>query len=137
MKLPNLVNPSTDWLSKSLKSDFQSEFFMSKIIWIVLIFSMNNTCLVAHFLLKSFFDNFNCLTTLLLKSCPIFNKLSADRFTKFHLNTFDFWSKILLFRTQTACQARSKYSLLYYLLTLKKGTFEPSAMPLSSSKYWG
>ena len=33
-------------------------------------FSMNNTNLGTHFLLKLFFDNFNFWTTLLLKSCP-------------------------------------------------------------------
>ena len=49
-KLPNFVNPC----------DFPSEFSMSKIIQIIQIFfSMNNTCLGAHFLLELFFDNFN------------------------------------------------------------------------------
>ena len=57
------------------KSDFQSEFSMSKIIRIFLIFfSMKNKGLGAHFLLKSFFCNFNFKTPLLLKSCSIFDE---------------------------------------------------------------
>ena len=42
------------------KFDFQSQFFMSKIIGIFLIFfSLKNINLGAHFLLLTFFDNIN------------------------------------------------------------------------------
>ena len=44
--------------------DFQSEFSMSKIIRIFLIFfSLRNKILGAHFLLELFFGNFNFKTT--------------------------------------------------------------------------
>ena len=46
------------------KSDFQSQFSMSKIIRIFLIFfSLKNTSLEEFFLLLSFFENFNFLRT--------------------------------------------------------------------------
>ena len=42
------------------KFDFQSQFCMSKIIWIFMFFfSLKNTNLEAHFLLLKFFDNVN------------------------------------------------------------------------------
>ena len=57
------------------KLDFQSEFFMSKIIRIFLIFfSLKTKNLGSHFLLKSFFGNFNSNSTFLLKSGPIFDE---------------------------------------------------------------
>ena len=59
-----------------------------------------------HFLITSIFEPF-----YFLKPCPIFDKLSPDGFTKY--NRLFFWPKILLFRTQSACFAKSKYSLTY------------------------
>jgi hypothetical protein len=50
---------------------------MSKIIRIFLIFfSLKNKNLVAHFLLKSFFCNFNFKTTFLPRSGLIFDKVA-------------------------------------------------------------
>ena len=57
------------------KFDFQSQFSMSKIIRIFLIFfSLKNINFVAHFLLLTFFDNINFWITLLLKWCAIFDR---------------------------------------------------------------
>ena len=54
------------------KSDFQSQFSMSKIFQISLNFflSLKNISLIEAFLILSFFENFNCWTTF-LKWCPI------------------------------------------------------------------
>ena len=53
--------------------DFQSEFSMSKIIWIFLIFfSLKNISLEEGFLLLSFFENFNFWTTLFTEMVPNF-----------------------------------------------------------------
>ena len=58
---------------KVLKLDFQSEFSMSKITRIFLIFfSLRNKILGAHFLLKWFFGNFNFKTTSNGKIMPDF-----------------------------------------------------------------
>ena len=61
---------------KVTTSDFQSFFsifFMSKIIWIFLIFfSLKNISLEEGFLLLSFFENFNFWTTLFSKMEPNF-----------------------------------------------------------------
>ena len=56
------------------KSDFQSQFSTSKIIWIFLIFffALKNTNLGAHFLLLAFFDNINFQITLFSKMMPNF-----------------------------------------------------------------
>ena len=62
---------------KVRKMDFQSQFSMSKIIGIFLIFfSLKNTNLEAHFLLLAFFDKINFLTTLLLKLGQIFDEVA-------------------------------------------------------------
>ena len=59
---------------KVQKLDFQSEFSMSKIIQIFLIFfSLKNKNLGVHFLLKLFFGDINLKTTFLLKSGLIFD----------------------------------------------------------------
>ena len=45
----------------------------------------------------------------------------------FHLNTVDSWPKTLLFRTQTACMAKSKYSLyrcVYVMLKLINAKYD-------------
>ena len=53
---------------KEPKSDFQSEFSMSKIIRIFLFFfSLKNIILGANFSLLTFFDNFNFYSTLFSK----------------------------------------------------------------------
>ena len=53
---------------KVLESDFQSEFSMSKIIQILLIFfSMKNKSLRVYFFVKMIFGNFNFKTTLFTK----------------------------------------------------------------------
>ena len=60
MKLPDFESPSGDSLPKVPILDFQSEFSMSKIIRIFLKkFSLKNMILGAHFLLWTFFENFN------------------------------------------------------------------------------
>ena len=62
---------------KVQKLDFQSEFSMSKIIRISLIFfSLKNNMLGAHFLLRWFFDNIKFKRTLLLKLGQIFDKVA-------------------------------------------------------------
>ena len=54
---------------KEPKFDFQSQFFMSKIIGIFLIFfSLKNMNLGAHFLLLKFFDSLQLLTPI-IKIC--------------------------------------------------------------------
>ena len=59
--------------------DFQSEFSMSKIIWIFLIFfSLKNTNLGAHLLLLAFFDNFIFESTLNGKIEHIFCQLILE-----------------------------------------------------------
>ena len=59
------------------KFEFQSQFCMSKIIRIFLIFfSLTNTNLEAHFLLLAFFDKINFSTTLLLKLGQIFDEVA-------------------------------------------------------------
>ena len=56
---------------KVLRLDFLSEFHMSKMIQIFLIFfSLRNKILGAHFLLKIFFGNFNFKTTSYGKIMP-------------------------------------------------------------------
>ena len=60
---------------KVQKLDSQSEFSLSKMIRIFLIFfQLKNKSLEAHFLLKMIFGNFNFKTTILLKSGLIFDK---------------------------------------------------------------
>ena len=70
-KLSNFENWVSGEVSKSAKSqplDFQSQFSMSKIIRIFLIFfSLMNINLGAHFLLLTFFDNINFSITLFSK----------------------------------------------------------------------
>ena len=57
--------------------DFQSQFSMSKIIRIFLIFfSLKNNRLGAYFLLRWFFDNFKFKNTLLLKLGQIFDEVA-------------------------------------------------------------
>ena len=62
---------------KVLKLDFLSEFSLSKIIRIFLIFfSLRDVILGAHFLLKGFFFVTSILKSLqMVKSCPIFDQL--------------------------------------------------------------
>ena len=61
MKLPNVENWSSGELSKVPKFDFQSLLLLlcqqsSELFW---FFPWKNTILGAHFLLVTFFDNFN------------------------------------------------------------------------------
>ena len=60
------------------KLEFQSEFSMSKIIRIFLIFSLKNKNLGAHFLLKRIFGSFNFKATFLLKSGPIIEEAAKQ-----------------------------------------------------------
>ena len=61
-------------------SDFQSQFSMSKIIQIFLnFFSLKNMILGAHFLLLTFFENFNFYSTLFTKNMLIFRSLDLER----------------------------------------------------------
>ena len=80
-----LIFGLASWLGcqKLSKSDFQSEFSMSRIIWIFLIFFIEEYLFRTKFFVRIFSYNFNFWITLLLKSCPIFDGLSSDGFTKF------------------------------------------------------
>ena len=88
------------------KSDIQSELLTSKIIQTVLNFIY--CWFRSTFFDKNCFDNFNFWTTLFLK---------IIKFTQSKLVSFEsdilliFRPKILLFRTQTACYEKTKYSL--------------------------
>ena len=67
------------------KFDFQSQFFILKIIGIFLnFFSLKNINLGAHFLLFTFFDNINLWINLFLKWCPIFDSSPLHQFSKFN-----------------------------------------------------
>ena len=67
------------------KFDFQSQFPMSKIILIFLIFfSLKNTNLGANFLLLTFFDRINFEIFLLLKWCPFFDSSPLVQNSKFN-----------------------------------------------------
>ena len=82
------------------KSDFQSQFSMSKIIWIFLnVFSIEDLqfSLEEGFLLLSFFENFNFWTTLFSKMVPNFwrslwTSLKVKSKKYFHFT--DFFAKI-------------------------------------------
>ena len=80
------------------KSDFQSQFSMSKIIRIFLIFfSLKNISLEEGFLLLSFFENFNFWTPLFSKMVPNFwrslwTSLKVKSKKYFHFT--DFFAKI-------------------------------------------
>ena len=74
MKLPNFENWSNGKLSKSTKFDFQSQFAMSKIIGIFLIF--------FHFLLLTFIDNSNFWITLFSKMMPDIWQLATPQILK-------------------------------------------------------
>jgi hypothetical protein len=67
------------------KSDFQSQFSMSKIIGIFLnFFSLKNINLGTHFLLIAFLDNINFKSLYFLKWCPIFDTSPFTQFSKFN-----------------------------------------------------
>ena len=80
------------------KSDFQSQFSMSKIIQIFLIFfSLKNISLEEGFLLLSFFENFNFWTTLFSKMVPNFWRsvwTSVKVKSKNYFYFTDFFAKI-------------------------------------------
>ena len=77
---PESKNQHTQWKwggQKVPKFDFQSQFSMSKMIRIFLnFFSLKNINLGDHFLLLTFFDKINFLTTLLLKLGQIFDEVA-------------------------------------------------------------
>ena len=62
---------------------------------------MENINLEDHFLFKTLFSSVNFWTAVLLKTCPIFDKLTFINrfFLKISLEYVDFWPKILFFRT--------------------------------------
>ena len=67
------------------KFDFQSQFYMSKIISIFLnFFSLKNINLGAHFLLLTLFDNFKIERLLFLKWLLIFDTSPLTQFSKFN-----------------------------------------------------
>jgi hypothetical protein len=84
MKLPNLVNWSSDELSKSAK------IWLSKSIFYVknhqnlseFFFNWRITNLGAHFLLLTFFDNINFLVTLFSIMMPNFWQLAITPIIK-------------------------------------------------------
>ena len=78
-----ISHPPRLWVSPDALPSFAALFkrvkvglskWISYIIQIFLFFSMKNKCLGTHFLLKSYFCNFNFKTRLLLKSSPIFDE---------------------------------------------------------------
>jgi hypothetical protein len=119
------------------KSDFQSQFSMSKIIGIFLIFfSLKNISLKEGFLLLSFFENYNFWTTLFSKMVPNFWQ-SVWTFVKvksknnFYLT--DFFAKIysLLTQVRKTPPLRSHYSSYSRENTgLWKGSFRIIFNPL-------
>ena len=96
------------WLSKWIfyvkNHSNLSEFYSQ---WILFI-NQITASIGAHFLLKSFFDKFNFWTTLFFKIMPNF---WIHKVEWFPLSMLIFGQKILLFRTQTACYEKTKYSL--------------------------
>ena len=80
------------------KSDFQSQFSMSKIIRIFLIiFSLKNISLEEGFVLLSYIKNFNFWTTLFFKMVPNFWRsvwTSVKVKSKDYFYSTDFFTKI-------------------------------------------
>ena len=86
---------------------------MFRIIRIFLFFFIKNNTLGAHVLLTFFLlimSTFE-IHSVFFKSMSKFCLLSAIEFTKYS-DFLLFWPKILLFRIQTACYAKSKCSLM-------------------------
>ena len=70
-------------------SDFQSQFSMSKNTRNFLnFFSLKNINLGAHFLLLTFFENFNFQCTLFTKIMPIFRSLDLEGMLIYQENFF-------------------------------------------------
>ena len=112
------------------KSDFQSQFSMSKIIRIFLIFfSLKNISLEEGFLLLSFFENFNFWTTLFSKMVPNFWRSMwtfVKNDSKNDLHFTDFFAEIysLLTRPQNSTTevtlARFEAENIHFQLFFKK-----------------
>ena len=79
-KEKKLKNSADEFVHQKIpKSEFESWFLMSKIVWIFLRnFSMKNINLGHQLLLNIFFDKFNFENNLFLKSCPIFGGPSTE-----------------------------------------------------------
>ena len=106
MKLPNFVNSSID-SSIKIGHDFVNKVVQKVKLWKKYFYTTKS-------LSKSDF-----LTT---SQCSGW----LYKIKWFHLNSFDFCPKTLRFRTQPACYTKSKYSITYRCLYIKK----------SESKKW-
>ena len=86
-------------MSKSTKIGLSKWIFYVKNHRKLSIFSMKKKGILAHFLKKWFFGNFNFKTPLLIKLCLIFDKVQLHRFAKknalFSVCQYHMWHLIL------------------------------------------